>query len=150
TAAAAKIKLAQEPAIKTPEQFTFIPRRLPRVDVAHKTNGAAKFGMDAQVPGMVFAAINACPVPGGKLKSVDESVLAGAPGIIQVVKLDDAVAVVATASFWRAQQALAKLQPEWDVGAAGGVDSAQLSKDFRAALDDTAQTARNTGDVDQA
>ena len=84
---------------------------------------------------MVFAAINACPVPGGKLKSVDESPLAGAPGVLQVVRLDDAVAVVATGSFWRAKQALAQLQPEWDVGAAGDVDSAQLSKEFRAALD---------------
>jgi isoquinoline 1-oxidoreductase beta subunit len=147
---AAKIKLDKEPAIKTPDQYTFIGKPMPRIDVVHKIDGSAKFGIDAQVPGMVFAAINACPVPGGKLKSVDESVLAGAPGIIQVVKLDDAVAVVATASFWRAKQALAKLQPEWDVGAAGDVDSAQLSKNFRAALDDTAQTARNTGDVDQA
>jgi isoquinoline 1-oxidoreductase beta subunit len=77
---AAKIKLAAEPAIKTPAQFTFIPKPLPRVDVVHKTDGSAKFGIDAQVPDMVFAAITACPVPGGKLKSVDETVLAGAPG----------------------------------------------------------------------
>ena len=69
---AAKITLAAEPAIKTPAQFTFIPKPLPRVDVVHKTDGSAKFGIDAQVPGMVFAAITACPVPGGKLKSVDE------------------------------------------------------------------------------
>ena len=53
---------------------------------SHKIDGSAKFGIDAQVPGMVFAAIIACPVPGGKLKSVDDSVLAGAPGIVQVVQ----------------------------------------------------------------
>ena len=69
---AAKVTLTKEPAIKTPAQFTFIPRPMPRVDVVHKTDGSAKFGIDAQVPGMVFAAITACPVPGGKLKSVDE------------------------------------------------------------------------------
>jgi isoquinoline 1-oxidoreductase beta subunit len=147
---ASKIKLDKEPAIKTPDQYTFIGKPMPRIDVAHKIDGSAKFGIDAQLPGMVFAAINACPVPGGKLKSVDESVLTGAPGIIRVVKLDDAVAVVSTGSFWRAKQALAKLQPEWDVGPAGGVDSAQLSKEFHAALDDTAQTVRNSGDVDKA
>ena len=83
---AAKIKLAQEPAIKTPDQFTFIGKPMPRVDVVHKIDGSAKFGIDAQVPGMVFAAITACPVPGGKLKSVDESALAGAPGILKVVQ----------------------------------------------------------------
>src|SRR5579862_8642130 len=146
---AARVKLDKEPAIKTPDQYSFIGKAMPRVDVVRKIDGSAKFGIDAQVPGMVFAAINACPVPGGKLKSVDESPLAGAPGIIQVVRLPDAVAVVATESFWRAKRALQKLQPEWDVGAAGDIDSAQLSRDFRAALDGEAQTARNQGDVDQ-
>src|SRR3984885_12479090 len=147
---AARIKLAAEPAIKTPAQFTFIPRPMPRVDVVHKTDGSAKFGIDVQVPGMVFAAITACPVPGGKLKSVDESVLAGAPGIIQVVKFDNAVAVVATESFWRAKRALSRLQPDWDVGEAGKVDSDQLSREFHAALSEPMLTARNDGNVDQA
>jgi isoquinoline 1-oxidoreductase subunit beta len=149
-AEAAKVKLAKEPAIKTPAQFTFLPRRIPRADLAHKTDGSAKFGIDAQVPGMVFASINACPVRGGKLKSVDESVLAGVPGIVGVVKLEDAVAVVATDSFWRAKRALSRLQPEWDVGAAGHVDSEQLSQEFRAALTDRMLVARNDGDVDKA
>jgi isoquinoline 1-oxidoreductase subunit beta len=147
---AAKVALAQEPTIKTPDKFTFIPRPTPRVDVVHKIDGSAKFGIDAQVPGMVFAAINACPVPGGTLKSVDESTLTGAPGVLQVVRLPNAVAVVATGSYWRAKQALARLQPEWDVGEAGTVDSEQLSKTFRAALDEPMLTARNDGDVDQA
>jgi isoquinoline 1-oxidoreductase subunit beta len=149
-AAAAKIKLAAEPAIKTPAQFTFIPRPTPRVDVVHKTDGSAKFGIDAQVPGMVFAAITACPVPGGKLLSVDKTVLAGAPGILQVVKLDNAVAVVATESFWRAKRALSRLQPDWNTGEAGKVDSDQLSKAYRAALSEPMLTARNDGNVDHA
>jgi isoquinoline 1-oxidoreductase subunit beta len=147
---AAKVTLAKEPTIKTPGQFTFIGNPMPRVDVIHKVDGSAKFGIDAQVPGMVFAAINACPVPGGKLKGVDESVLAGAPGVLQVVRLDNAVAVVATGSFWRAKQALARLQPEWDVGEAGNIDSAQLSKAFHAALNEPMLSARNDGNVDQA
>jgi isoquinoline 1-oxidoreductase beta subunit len=149
-AAAAKVKLAHEPAIKTPAQFTFIPRPIPRVDLVHKTDGSAKFGMDAQVSDMVFAAINACPVRGGKLKSVDESALSGAPGVVGVVKLENAVAVVATGTFWRAKRALSRLQPEWDVGAAGSVDSGQLSAQFRAALTERMVTARNDGNVDRA
>jgi len=150
TADAAKIKLAQEPAIKTPDQFTFIGKPMPRIDVVHKIDGSAKFGIDAQLPGMVFAAINACPVAGGKLKNVDDSVLAGAPGVLRMVKLDNAVAVVAEGSYWRAKQGLARLQPEWDVGVASVVDSDQLSQAFRAALNETMPTARNDGDVDQA
>jgi isoquinoline 1-oxidoreductase beta subunit len=146
---AAKITLAAEPPIKTPAQFTFIPKPLPRVDVVHKTDGSGKFGIDAQVPGMVFAAITACPVPGGKLKSVDDSVLDGAPGVLKVVKLPNAVAVVATDTYWRAKRALSRLQPEWDVGAAGKVDSDKLSQMFRAALNEPMLTARNDGNVDQ-
>ena len=146
---AAKVALAKEPAIKTPDKFTFIGKPMPRIDVVHKIDGSAKFGIDAQIPGMVFAAINACPVPGGKLKSVDESPAAGAPGVLKVVRLDDAVAVVATGSYWRAKQALARLQPEWDVGEAGTVDSEMLSKTFRAALSEPMLTARNDGDFDQ-
>jgi isoquinoline 1-oxidoreductase subunit beta len=149
-AEAAQVKLAKEPAIKTPAQFTFLPRRMPRLDLVHKTDGSAKFGIDAQVPGMVFASINACPVRGGKLRSVDESVLSGVPGIVGVVKLENAVAVVATDSFWRAKRALSRLQPEWDVGAAGSVNSEQLSKEFRTALTDRMVIARNDGNVDQA
>jgi isoquinoline 1-oxidoreductase beta subunit len=146
---AAKVVLAKEPAIKTPDKFTFIGKPMPRIDVVHKIDGSAKFGIDAQIPGMVFAAINACPVPGGKLKSVDESPAAGAPGVLKVVRLDDAVAVVAAGSYWRAKQALARLQPEWDVGEAGTVDSEMLSKTFRAALSEPMLTARNDGDFDQ-
>jgi isoquinoline 1-oxidoreductase beta subunit len=147
---AAKIKLAKEPALKTPAQYTFIPKSLPRIDVPRKTDGSAKFGIDANVPGMVFAAITACPVPGGKLKSVDDSILSGEPGIVQVVKLPNAVAVVATGTWWRAKRALSRLHPTWDVGAAGSVSSEQLSKDYRAALTGPMISARNDGDVDKA
>jgi isoquinoline 1-oxidoreductase beta subunit len=150
TADAAKVKLAQEPAIKTPDRFTFIGKPMLRIDVVHKIDGSAKFGIDAKVPGMVFAAITACPVQGGKLKNVDESVIAGAPGVLQVVRLDNAVAVIAEGSFWRAKQALARLQPEWEIGEAGLVDSERLSAAFRASLNEKMVTVRNNGDVDQA
>src|ERR1700730_17284307 len=107
--------------------------------------------MDAPAPGIRTGAINECPVRGGKLKSVDESVLSGTPGIVGVVKLENAVAVVATGTFWRAKRALSRLQPEWDVGAAGSVDSGQLSAQFRSALTEPkAVTARNDGDVERA
>jgi len=149
-AAAAKIALDKEPEIKTPDKFTFIGKPMPRVDVARKIDGSGRYGMDAQVPGMVFAAITQCPVPGGTLKSVDDSVVTGMPGNPKVVKLDNAVAVVAEGTWWRAHRALQRLQPEWEVGAAGELDSAQLSKEFRALLDSEAKIARNDGDVDQA
>ncbi len=147
---AAKITLDKEPAIKTPDQYTLIGKPMPRVDVPHKINGKAQYAIDTRIPDMVYAAVVACPVPGGKLKSVDDSPLKGAPGIVQVVRLSDAVVVVATDTFWRAKQGLAKLHPEWDVGESGSTDSALFARQYREALDGPAATARNDGNVDTA
>jgi isoquinoline 1-oxidoreductase subunit beta len=146
---AAAIKLDKEPAIKKPEQFKFIGRRLARLDVPLKINGTAKYGIDLDVPDMVQAAIIACPVFGGTVKSVDESAIAGRRGVMQVVKLKNAVAVIAD-RHWRAQTALDMLPIEWEVGAAGSTDSAQFRKDYISALDQKGADARNDGNVDAA
>jgi isoquinoline 1-oxidoreductase subunit beta len=146
---AAAIKLDKEPAIKKPDQFQFIGRRLARLDVPLKINGTAKYGIDLDVPDMVHAAIIACPVFGGVVKSVDERAIAGRRGVMQVVKLKDAVAVVAD-RHWRAQTALDALPIEWEVGAAGSTDSAQFRKDYISALDQKGADARHDGNVDAA
>jgi isoquinoline 1-oxidoreductase subunit beta len=148
---AAKVKLAAEPKLKTPDQYKLIGTPQKRIDVPFKVDGSAQFAIDTRLPGMVYAAVVGCPVPGGKLASVDTAPLQGAPGIVDIVKLPNAVAVVATDSFWRAKQALAKLQPQWDVGAAGSTDSAKFAAEYRdAALNATGATARNDGNADQA
>ena len=146
---AAAIKLDKEPAIKKPDQFKFIGRRLARLDVPLKINGSAKYGIDLDVPGMVHAAIIACPVFGGTVKSVDERAIAGRRGVMQVVKLKDAVAVIAD-RHWRAQTALDVLPIEWEVGAAGSTDSVQFRKDYISALDQKGADARHDGNVDAA
>jgi isoquinoline 1-oxidoreductase beta subunit len=146
---AAAIKLDKEPAIKKPDQFKFIGRRLARLDVPLKINGTAKYGIDLDVPNMVHAAIIACPVFGGVVKSVDERAIAGRRGVMQVVNLKDAVAVVAD-RHWRAQTALDALPIDWEVGAAGSTDSAQFRKDYISALDQKGAEARHDGNVDTA
>jgi len=146
---AAAVKLDKEPAIKKPDQFKFIGRRLTRLDVPLKINGSAKYGIDLDVPDMVHAAIIACPVFGGTVKAVHEGVIAGRRGVMQVVKLKDAVAVVAD-RHWRAQTALDVLPIEWEVGAAGSTDSVQFRKDYISALDQKGADARNDGNVDAA
>ena len=148
-AEAAKINLASEPAIKEPGQFTLMGQPTKRLDVPVKINGSAQYGIDIQLPGMVYAAVIGCPVFGGKLKSYDDSAIKGGRGIIATVPLPDAVAVVAD-RFWRAKQAVAKLDVEWDTGAAGKTTSAQFAKDYRDALDGPSANARNDGDAEGA
>jgi isoquinoline 1-oxidoreductase beta subunit len=146
---AAAIRLEKEPALKRPDQYKFIGRRLARLDVPLKINGSAKYGIDLEVPGMVRAAIIKCPVFGGTVKSVNEGAIASRRGILQVVKLKDAVAVVAD-RYFRAQAALNALPIEWEVGAAGTTDSVQFRKEYVAALDQKGVDARHDGNVDTA
>jgi isoquinoline 1-oxidoreductase beta subunit len=146
---AARISLPQEPAIRPPSQFKLAGTRQPRLDSAIKSDGSAKFGIDTRQPDQLYAAIISCPVPGGKLVSVDESAITGRRGIKQVVRLPDAVAVVAD-NYWRANQALKALKPVWDSGEAGKTDSEQFARDYRAALDAPMVTVRNDGDAKAA
>ena len=133
-AAAGKMTPAAEPKIKGPEDYRLVGTRQPRLDLAIKSNGSAKFEIDTKEPGQLYASIASCPIFGGKLLSVDDSAIAGRRGIVKLVKLDDAVAVIAD-NYWRANQALNALKLTWDGGAAAHTDSEQFRSDYRAALD---------------
>jgi isoquinoline 1-oxidoreductase beta subunit len=145
-AEAAKLTLPQEPAIKTPDQFKLVGKWTPRLDTAPKLDGSAQFGIDAKVPGMVYAAVVSAPEFGAKLGSVDEAPAMAVKGVITVVKLDDAVAVVAD-RYWRAKAGLAALKPVWAPGPNAAVDSAQLDAAYLAALDGPLASAKKVGDA---
>ncbi len=144
--AAAKITLDKEPAIKTPDQFKLVGKPLARLDTPVKVNGAAKFGIDTRIDGMTYAAIISCPVVGGTVASVDESAIAGKRGIVKVVRLDDAVAVVAD-NTWRAQEALNALKITWNYGPGASADTAQMKKFYRDGLNEPLVDVRKDGDA---
>lgn len=146
---AAAIRLDREPEIRTPDQYKLIGTSMPRLDIQMKVNGTAVYGIDIKVPDAVHAAIMACPVFGGTLAGADETAVLGQRGVIQVVKLRDAVAVIAD-RYWRAKAALEKLPVRWDFGAAAATDSGQFRKTYRDALDKPGAVARQDGDVDAA
>ena len=84
--AAAKLPVPDKVALKDPKDFTLIGTPAKRLDTPEKVNGKAKFGIDAMIPGMKFATVAACPVFGGKLKSVDDSKAMAIKGVRQVVQ----------------------------------------------------------------
>jgi isoquinoline 1-oxidoreductase beta subunit len=143
---AARIKLAAEPAIKSPAAFRLIGTAQKRLDTAVKVDGSARFGIDTRLPGMVFAAITACPVPGGTLAAVDEAPARAMRGVSAVIRLHNAVAVVAD-NFWRAKQALAALDIRWNEGQAAHTSSEMFRAEYRQALDGPAARAKTEGDV---
>ena len=98
--AAAKLDPPDVP-LKNPKDWTIAGKPLKRLDTADKIVGKTVFGIDVRFPEMLYAAINACPVFGGKLQSIDETRISDMPGVKKVVKVgDNAVAVIAD-SWWR-------------------------------------------------
>jgi len=130
---AATMTLPAKPTLKAREQFKIIGTPRKRFDLPSKVDGSAKFGIDAVQPDMLYAAVRAAPIFGEQLQSVDETPVKDLPGVVRVVQLANAVAVVAK-SYWQARQALDKLAPQFAAGH-DDVDSATVFADLTNALD---------------
>ena len=149
--AAGKLDVPKDVALKDPKTWTIAGKPLKRLDTADKIVGKTVFGIDIRQPGMVYAAISACPVFGGKLQSVDDARVSDMPGVKKVVRVgDNAVAVVAD-SWWRAKKALENLPIVWDNGANAKVSSATIADFLKEGLDaEQAFVGNQSGDVKSA
>jgi isoquinoline 1-oxidoreductase beta subunit len=135
-AAASKLTPPDPKAIKLkdPKSWTIAGKGLKRLDTADKLNGSKVYAIDVKLPGMLNAAIKACPVFGGKLVSVDEAKVLGMPGVKKVVKVrDNAIAVVAD-TWWHAKKALDALPIVWDEAGNGNVSNASIAEMLKEGL----------------
>ena len=149
-AAAAKIEPPKEVTLKDPKAWTIVGKSLPRVDIPDIVTGRIRYGIDAQVPGMLHAAIAACPVFNGKVRSMDASKVQNRRGIVQVLNLGEFVAVVAD-NYWRAKEALREVAVDWDVGTHGTLSSAAIMEHFKGGFEQTElAVARNDGNTTEA
>ncbi len=124
--AASRLPVPTEVALKTPAQWNLIGKPATRrVDVAAKSTGSAKFGMDVVVPGMRYAALVRPRVPGGKIKNVDATKAKAVKGVAGVVVVPQGIAVVAH-NTWAAFKGKAALVVDFDDGPNAGVNSAAL------------------------
>lgn len=138
-AAAAGVELVTEPALKPQSEWRLLGKVQPhKLQLPKVVTGQAIYGMDVQLPGMVYAAVMQAPVQGGVLKSHDPEAVLGMPGVRAVVVIDpqgaagspvqadptfgfdgsechSGVAVIAD-HYWQARKALAALPVEWDLG----------------------------------
>ena len=142
---AAALPVPAQVTLKDPKHFTLIGTRAKRLDTPSKVNGSAQYGIDTRVPGMKIATLAVSPVLGGKVASLDESSALGVEGVHQVVRLDDAVAVVAD-HMWAAKQGLRALDVTWDDGPNGRIGSADILKEIAAASEASGAIARKDGD----
>src|SRR2546421_8855834 len=148
-AQAAALPVPGHVTLKDPKDFQLIGTPAKRLDAPEKVNGTAQFGIDVTVPGMKVATLAACPVFGGKLASVDDAKAKGIKGVQQVVRLDDAVAVVAD-HMWAAKQGLAALDIRWDEGPNAKLSTADIVQQLAAASEKPGVVARNEGDAPKA
>lgn len=147
--AAAALPVPKDVPLKAIADFKLLGTSAQRLDTPHKVNGSAQFTIDVKIPDMLIASSLTCPVHGGKLRSVKDDAARKVPGVRDVIRLENAVAVTAT-NFWSCQQALKALEIEWDFGPHASIDSAQLDKDLLDASSKDGVFAKQTGDIGAA
>ncbi len=149
--AAAQLVPPLQVELKDPQDWTLAGKPLKRLDTVEKLTGQQVFGADLQLPGMLNAAIRACPVFGGTLAAFDADAVSNRPGVRRVVRVgEDAVAVVAD-TWWQAKTALDALPVTWDEGPNVDVSSASIAQWLAEGLTaDDAFVGNQAGDVKAA
>ena len=147
--AAAKQPVPAKPTLKDPKNFRILGRPARRLDTPMKTNGQARYGIDAQVPGMLVAVMARAPAGGAKPKSVDDSKAKAVKGVRQVLTIASGVAVLAD-GYWAAKKGRDALVIDWDLGAAQALDSAGVSELLDDGARDGDAIARDDGNLSDA
>ena len=151
--APAELPKIEDKDLKPASQFRLIGKDVPRVEVPLKVTGAAKYGMDVQVPAMVYAAVLQSPYPGGTPETVDEAKARQVPGIIDVVKLPEGVGVLGT-SVEATQAAKNLLKVAWSTDPSGAhLDSERALEEFAVIARDKSREGavyKQDGDVQAA
>jgi CO/xanthine dehydrogenase Mo-binding subunit len=145
-AAAAELPIPDNVVLKRPEDFKLIGTAAKRLDTPAKVNGTAQYSIDVRLPGMKIATVAASPVLGGKVAGIDEAKAMAVAGVRQIVRLDEAVAVVAD-HMWAAKQGLKALDIRWDDGPNGAMSTADVVRGLAAAAETPGVVARKDGDA---
>ena len=148
--AAAGIALPANPALKPREQWRYLGKSMPRVDMVAKCTGTATFSIDVQVPDMVFATVRMNPAKGATLVKFDATAAKAMRGVLNVVELPGGIAVIAN-NTWRAFQAVQAVQCDWAEPSYPGSTTAMMDA-INASMVGKGQDSRlrDDGDVDKA
>ena len=124
-----RLPVPEKVTLKRPEDFKLIGTPAKRLDAPAKVNGSAVFGIDVRPAGVKIATLAQSPVFGGRLKSVDDSKAKAVRGVRQIVRLDDAVAVVAD-HMGAAKKGLAALVIAWDDGPYAALNTEDIAREL--------------------
>jgi isoquinoline 1-oxidoreductase beta subunit len=145
----------KETDLKQPSQFRLIGRKdIGRVDVPSKVNGTAKYGIDVQVPGMVYATILQSPMDGAKAENLNADEVKKIKGVTHVIPLPFGVAVVGD-TVEATQAGRDALKVKWNTtdAKAGPFDSEKAKEEYARKGQDPNTEAKewsNIGDAGKA
>src|SRR5260370_1148039 len=146
---AANMPVPGNVTLKSPGDFKLIGTRAKRLDAPEKVNGTALYGIDARPAGVKIATLAQSPVFGGRVKRVDDTAAKAAKGVRQIVRLDDAVAVVAD-HMGAAKKGLAALKIEWDDGQYVKLTTEKIARELEQATLGSGAVAQSIGHADEA
>ncbi len=146
---AAKFPIPTGVPLKDPKQFRIIGKSVKRLDTRDKVNGKAQFGLDARLPGMVYAVVARCPVFGGTVAGFDATKAKAVPGVKNVVQIPQGVAVIGE-NTWAAMQGRKALEVRFDEGPVASVNSEGIRKMFAEYATQPGAVAKKTGDAEAA
>jgi isoquinoline 1-oxidoreductase beta subunit len=146
---AARMPVPEKVTLKDPKEFRLIGTPAKRLDTPAKVNGTAVYGIDVRPPGVKIATLAQSPVFGGRLKNVNDAAARAVKGVRQIVRLDDAVAVVAD-HMGAAKKGLEALVIEWEDGPHGNLTTAEVAAELEQATLAPGAVAQSVGDVDRA
>jgi isoquinoline 1-oxidoreductase beta subunit len=146
---AAALPVPKDVKLKDPSQYSIIGKPLHRLDTPEKVNGAAKFGIDVSLPGMLTAVIARPPIFGAVVKSVKDEKTKAVPGITAVARVPSGVAVIAK-DFWTAEKGRQLLEIEWDEGPLAALSTPGIRQQYADLAATPGLTAKKKGDTDLA
>lgn len=140
---AAALAVPEGPRFKEPQAYRLVGHTTPRKDTPPKVTGRAVYGIDVQLPGMLYAALRRSPAVDSRVIAFDRSAALAREGVVDAFEVEEGVAIVAT-STWIAWRAAAELNVEFDETPAQAFDSEALRKSMHLSLeaDDQARLGR--------
>ena len=147
--AAMKLAVPAEPTLKDPKEFRILGKRTRRLDTPAKLDGSARYGIDAQLPGLLVAVMARAPQPGAKPAKVDDAKAKAVKGVQQIITIPHGVAVLAE-GYWAAKKGRDALAIEWDLGTAKDLSTAKVSDMLATGASQADAIALDAGNVKDA
>ena len=146
--------------LKSRDEWRYIGQPMPSLTVPKITRGEGTYGMDVQVPDMVYAVIARPPSHLSRVKSFDDKAALAVPGVLKVIQLDHpkppvvfqalgGVAVIAT-DTWAAIQGRNALEIDWEDGPNSDYNSKDYAKTLMASANSSGNVKLKRGDVSAA